>query len=337
MPELTPAEWDDFLSHHPHAHLLQTSQWGQLKAAFGWQAARLVEGQTGAQILFRPLPLGQTFAYLPKGPVGPHNPHFWQAVDELCRKKRAIFLKLEPDPQADPGPDPNPAGALPLDGASPPPGFVPSPHPIQPPRTIIVDIRGTEDQILARMKQKTRYNIRLAIRKGVVVRPSGDLDTFAALMQETGQRDRFGVHSREYYQTAFDLFQPRGHCALLVAELDHQPLAAIMVFSRGQRAWYLYGASSNQYRNYMPTYLLQWEAMRWARGQGCHSYDLWGVPDEDAQTLENEFTRRSDGLWGVYRFKRGFGGQLHRAPGPWDRVYRPALYKLYRLRMAHRA
>jgi lipid II:glycine glycyltransferase (peptidoglycan interpeptide bridge formation enzyme) len=75
--------------------------------------------------------------------------------------------------------------------------------------------------------------------------------------------------------------------------------------------------------------MLQWEAMRWARARGCTTYDLWGVPDVDEQTLEAHFTSRSDGLWGVYRFKRGFGGQLRRAQGPWDRVYNPWLYGLY--------
>ena len=104
-----------------------------------------------------------------------------------------------------------------------------------------------------------------------------------------------------------------------------------MVFRRGKRAWYFYGASGNAHRERMPTYLLQWEAIRWARSQQCTSYDLWGVPDADEQSLEDQFMQRSSGLWGVYRFKRGFGGELMRALGPYDRVYRPAFYALYRL------
>lgn len=79
----------------------------------------------------------------------------------------------------------------------------------------------------------------------------------------------------------------------------------------------------------MPTYLLQWEALRWSAAQGCTSYDLWGVPDEDETVLEEQFEQRSDGLWGVYRFKRGFGGRLRRAAHAWDRVYQPLLYRLY--------
>jgi lipid II:glycine glycyltransferase (peptidoglycan interpeptide bridge formation enzyme) len=103
-----------------------------------------------------------------------------------------------------------------------------------------------------------------------------------------------------------------------------------MVFARGPRAWYFYGASNDEERNRMPTYLLQWEAMRWAKARGCEEYDLWGVPDVDEATLEADFANRSDGLWGVYRFKRGFGGTLSRSVGAWDRSYLPLAYPLYR-------
>jgi lipid II:glycine glycyltransferase (peptidoglycan interpeptide bridge formation enzyme) len=181
------------------------------------------------------------------------------------------------------------------------------------------------------MKQKTRYNVRLARKKGVVVKSSADLESFYRLMLVTSQRDAFGVHDLEYYRKAYELFHPKGECVLLLAEYQGEPLAGIMVFTHGKRAWYFYGASSNQHRDRMPTYLLQWEAMRWAKSQGCSTYDLWGVPDFDLETLEADFTRRSDGLWGVYRFKRGFGGGLQRSRGSWDRVYKPSLYSLYRM------
>jgi lipid II:glycine glycyltransferase (peptidoglycan interpeptide bridge formation enzyme) len=179
------------------------------------------------------------------------------------------------------------------------------------------------------MKQKTRYNIKLAQKKGVAVRSIADLEVFHRLMHVTGGRDKFGVHSLAYYRRAYELFHARNSCDLLLAEFEQEPLAALMVFAQGKRAWYLYGASSNEHRDRMPTYLLQWEAMRWARERGCTQYDLWGVPDADENTLEAEFTHRSDGLWGVYRNKRGFGGKLSRAAGPWDRVYSPLAYRLY--------
>jgi lipid II:glycine glycyltransferase (peptidoglycan interpeptide bridge formation enzyme) len=180
------------------------------------------------------------------------------------------------------------------------------------------------------MKQKTRYNIRLAEKKEIVVRPSEDLEAFYRLMQVTGARDGFGVHSQEYFQQAFQLFYGQGMGVLLMAEYDGRPLAGLMAFARGSRAWYFYGASNDEERSRMPTYLLQWEAMRWAKAQGCQEYDLWGVPDADEGELEANFSSRSDGLWGVYRFKRGFGGQLLRSAGAWDRPYLPFVYPLYR-------
>jgi lipid II:glycine glycyltransferase (peptidoglycan interpeptide bridge formation enzyme) len=120
-------------------------------------------------------------------------------------------------------------------------------------------------------------------------------------------------------------------CELFLAEYQGEPLAAIMVFAYSKRAWYFYGASSDVHREYMPTYLLQWEAMKWSRKMGCVEYDLWGVPDEGEKELEANFMKRTDGLWGVYRFKRGFGGRLYRSVESWDRVYKPAIYALYRL------
>ena len=152
------------------------------------------------------------------------------------------------------------------------------------------------------------------------------------MRQTTGGRDGFGVHSKEYYQRAYELFVPSGAAELLVAEYEGKPLAAVMVFISGNRAWYMYGASNNEERNKMPTYLIQWEAMRWAKERGAELYDLYGVPDRDEETLEKHFTgtQRNEGLWGVYRFKRGFGGEVKRAAQALDRVYKPLLYSVYR-------
>ena len=141
----------------------------------------------------------------------------------------------------------------------------------------------------------------------------------------------FGIHSLKYYQQAYELFHPDGDCELLAAFHEGEVLAALMVFFAGKRAWYFYGASGNQKRHLMPTYLLQWEAMLWAKNKGCTHYDLWGVPDQDEDYLESHFNDRQDGLWGVYRFKRGFGGSLVQSAGAFDRVYQKSLYSLYRL------
>lgn len=326
--------WDNFVVQHPHNHLLQLSGWGELKAQFGWdsQLVPLHKGDAlvaGAQILYRRFPARLfTVAYAPKGPlVNWKDPSQVRSLlKEMvlqANQRRAIFLRIEPDLVEGEVP-----GLEKLLGGA---GFQPARRAFQPQRTILVDIRGSEEDLLKRMKQKTRYNIRLAGRKGVVVREGGrdDLAIFNRLMHVTGERNLFGVHSQDYYQAVFDIFSPQARVGLLIAEHEGQALAGLMVFALGDTAWYFYGASGNRGRNLMPTYLLQWEAMRWARSRGCTRYDLWGVPDEDEENLEARFGERSDGLWGVYRHKRGYGGRLIRWVGAFDHIARAPLYWLY--------
>jgi len=331
---IPPSVWDEFVVAHPAAHILQTSAWGALKAQFGWEDERvaLADGDriiAGAQILYRRLPFGLgRLAYVPKGPLvdwteAEHVCALLAALDQAARAGGAIALTLEPD-LPDETQHHERMTAL---------SFRPAPFSsVQPRRTIIVDISGDEDAILAAMRQKTRYNVRLAARKGVTVREGteADLPAFHALNAATARRDRFGVHDPAYYEAAYRLFVPRGWARLLLAEVEREPVAALMVFALGRRAWYFYGASGDAHREKMAPYLLQWEAMRWAKSRGCTEYDLWGVPDEDEATLEAQFEHRQDGLWGVYRFKRGFGGRLVRSAGAWDRIYRPGLYRIYR-------
>jgi len=327
MPVLTNTQWTQFIARYPQAHLLQQAEWGALKADFGWKPVYVAAGEAGAQILFRSLPMGFSIAYIPKGPLGSDLEPLWPLIDAVCREKRAVFVKVEPDAWEDEF-----AGTDQLQQA----GFRPSPHALQPRRTIVLDLHGDEEEILSRMKQKTRYNIRLAARKEVAVEASDDLETFARLIEVTGERDAFGVHTPDYYRRAYELFHPSGTCQLFLASYQGQPLAGLMVFAVGDRAWYLYGASNNQQRNRMPTYLIQWEAIRWAKEKGCASYDLWGVPDYPEDGLEENFSNRSDGLWGVYRFKRGFGGELLRACSAWDKVYHRAAYLGYQMLVARR-
>lgn len=301
-------------------HLLQTPTWGQLKSRFGWQA----ETVAGVLALFRRLPLGLTLAYVPRlrWPEPEALSPLLAALEAAARARRAVFVKIEPDL-----PD-EPAHAQALTAL----GFRPSPQTVQPRRSLALDLSGTEADVLARMKQKTRYNVRLAAKKDVTTRLAAsraDVDAFNALMQTTGERDRFGIHAPEYYRAAYELFTPAGQCALILAEWQGEPLAGVMAFTLGARAWYFYGASSDRERPRMAPYLAQWEAIRWARARGAQWYDLWGVPDEDEAALEAQFENRSDGLWGVYRFKRGWGGQLVRSIGAWDKVLNPAVYQLY--------
>ncbi|MBI5351360.1 MAG: peptidoglycan bridge formation glycyltransferase FemA/FemB family protein [Chloroflexi bacterium] len=323
MPEVNLTDWNHFLESHPDAHLLQMGEWGELKKGFGWKPVRIIlNNEMGCQILFRRLPLGLTLGYMPKpidgGQWTVDGEQFWKEVDSVCKKNRAVFLKIEPDAWDN---DFQPSREA--------FNFQLSTHNIQPPRTITIDIKDSEETILARMKPKCRYNIRLAEKKGITVRAWDDISAFHEMMTVTGGRDNFGVHSLEYYQRVYELFHSKGTCELLVAEYEGKPLASLMVFANAKRAWYVYGASNDNERNRMPTYLLQWEAIRWAKSHGCEEYDLWGVPDENEETLEANFESRHDGLWGVYRFKRGFGGQLKRAAQAVDRIYNPLLYWLY--------
>ena len=336
----SPESWDRFVATHPAGHILQTSAWGALKGRFGWEDARIgpARGETlvaGAQVLYRRLPAGLgRWAYVPMGPLVDWDDEAkltatLTAIDRAARSHGAFALTVEPD-LSDDALHRERLRAL---------GFRPSPvEAVQPRRTIIVDIAPDEDTILAAMKSKTRYNTRLAARKGVTVREAAEIDlpAFHALMATTGERDRFGVHAPAYYEAAYRLFVPRDWARLLLAEVDGEPAAALMVFALPPRAWYFYGASGNVHRKKMPAYLLQWEAMRWARSVGCTTYDLWGVPDEAEETLEAGFTQRQDGLWGVYRFKRGFGGRLARSVGAWDRVYAPVRYRVYGWMLAAR-
>jgi lipid II:glycine glycyltransferase (peptidoglycan interpeptide bridge formation enzyme) len=321
------ADWDRLVAASSGGHLLQSWAWGELKARFGWRVRRLAVGDACAQVLLRSLPGGLgTVAYVPKGPLADYDDPsslrvLLAGIQPLARQQRAVCLKIEPDLEDDP------SLAVRLRDS----GFRPSPHEIQPRRTILVDLDTEADEVLKRMKQKTRYNVRLAARKGVTVRrgEEADLLAFYRLMEVTAQRDGFGIHTQAYYEMAHRLFVPSGRGVLLLAEYQGELLAGLAAFAFGATAIYMYGASSDRHRNLMPAYPLQWEAMLWAKEQGCHTYDLWGVPDEDEATLEAGFTQRSDGLWGVYRFKRGFGGRLARTVGAWDLVYAPLRYWLY--------
>jgi len=328
------AVWDSFVEKQASPHILQTRSWGALKSQFGWADERvglIQDGAlvAGAQLLYRRLPTGMgRLAYVPKGPLmdwsdEEQTEDLLSILDHTARSQGAIALTVEPDLPDEPTPSERLRSL----------GFQPSPlGSVQPRRTIVVDLSPEEEEILMAMKSKTRYNVRLAGRKGVTVRAGdeADLPTFHALMAATSARGDFGIHTPAYYEAAHRLFVDQNRARLLLAEVEGKPVAAVIVFALPPRSWYFYGASSNAHREKMPTYLLQWEAMRWAKSLGCTSYDLYGVPDEDKETLEREFTQRNDGLWGVYRFKRGFGGRLARSVGAWDRVYAPLRYRLYR-------
>ena len=333
-------DWDAFVAGHPHGHILQTSCWAKLKSAFGWSADRAMVRagqaadapiQAGASLLFRRLPWGQTLAYAPKGPLVDWTDDgqvtaLLAEVRRVCRRRRAALLKIEPElPTSE---------ALSAQLAAI--GLRPSPQRVQPLSTIHIDLTPDAETILARMKSKWRYNIRLAGRRGVTIREGGrsDLAAIQRLMAITAQRDAFGVHTIDYYTMATDLFLPEGLATWLIAEHDDAMLAAIAVFAMGSTACYMWGASGDRGRNLMPNHALQWAAIEWAKRRGCRVYDLWGIPDEVGDAPDAHADARAwgeGGLWGVYRFKQGFGGEIMRYTGAWDLPLSIVGYALYRL------
>ncbi|MGC9399666.1 MAG: lipid II:glycine glycyltransferase FemX [Anaerolineae bacterium] len=321
-----PQTWNAFVKQHPQGNILQTTTWGRLKANFGWAWEIVALGpkatlQAGALLLYRKLPLNVgTLAYAPRGPLvdwsdAQASRDLLQALERRARRHRAWALWLEPN--AFDGPE--------VRRQLTTLGLQASARTVQPPRTILVDLTADEDEILMRMKSKTRYNIRYAGRKGVTVRQGSvdDAEVYYNLMETTAERNEFGIHTQAYYRQVLAHFLPQEQAALFIAEVAGDPVAAIIVFALGETAWYFYGASSNRHRKKMPTYALQWAAMRWAKARGCTTYDLWGIPDFDEAALEEQFTERSDGLWGVYRFKRGFGGEVVRYAGLWEKALHP--------------
>ncbi len=324
QPGWDETAWDAFVQHHPHGHILQMSGWGRLKRAFGWQDVRLalVENgliRAGVQLLLRRLPrapfLPAPAAYAPKGPLVDWQDEtqvraLLKALRRFCLRRGVLLFRLEPDILEAPE----------LQERLRRLGLRPARRSVQPRTTVWVDLQADEETLLARMHPKWRYNVRLAARKGVVVREgnAADLEVFTALMAVTGQRQGFGVHEPAYYRLFWEQFAPTGHAVLLLAEHAGRPLAGLLIGQAARRAWYLYGASGNEGRELMPNHRLQWEAMRWARARGCRIYDLWGVPDEVADDPDAPIPEPATGLWGVWRFKRGFGGRVVRYLGAWD-------------------
>ena len=307
-------------------HLLQSWQWGELKHRHGWEVERVrVETPHGrglAQVLFRHRgPVSQ--AYVPRGPVlegdrGAVFPVLVDALDARCRDHRALSLIVESN------------GSLGLPGTYRDAGFVRGPEHYQPSRTVKVPLLDDE-ALLGQMHQKTRYNVRLAQRRGVTVEKAegggASLDVFYDLLRDTSERNEFGIHDRAYYDDFLQLF---GDAAvLLFARIDGVVAAAVMSARFGSEAVYMYGGSSTKHRAHGAAFLLQFEAMRWAREAGCNTYDLWGIPSQDPAASSEEVDRvagtSGDDWRGLYIFKVRFGGEIVGYPPSLERRYRPVL------------
>jgi lipid II:glycine glycyltransferase (peptidoglycan interpeptide bridge formation enzyme) len=202
-------------------------------------------------------------------------------------------------------------------------GFEKALKQVQPRATLVLDHLPDLEQILMGFEEKTRYNIRLAERKGVSVKEDGTeqgINQFFDLYQETAQRDKFLVHPRSYYKKVRETLFKAGLGTNFIAFHEGKPVAAVIIFSFGERIWYMYGASASASRNVMPNHLLHWEVIKWAKAKGYRSYDLWGIPANPSE---------SHPLYGVYRFKKGFRGEQIKYIGAYDFPYSPLLYHAF--------
>ncbi len=337
------ATWNELIKDLPGAHALQTWQWAQVKAKFGWEMFPLVwHGDKGnvkaaALVLQRTIALGG-FAmplkvmYAPRGPLLDWSEEelLRQVLDDLqgfAKQKGAIFFKMDPDlpvgfgvPGEENAHD-NPVGKT-VQEILRSHNWQFSEEQIQFKNTVVIDLTEDADDMLMRMKSKTRYNIRLAKRRGVTIRAGGveDIDHLYQMYAHTAVRDDFLIRGKPYYEAVWELFFAAGLAEPLIAEVEEKPVGAAVIFRFGGRAWYIHGMSLDEHRDKMFNYRLQWEAMLRSKAAGCHTYDMWGAPDT--------FTEE-DPLWGVYRFKDGFGGQVVRTLGAWDYPVRPLLYRIY--------
>ncbi|HEX6508467.1 MAG TPA: peptidoglycan bridge formation glycyltransferase FemA/FemB family protein [Chloroflexota bacterium] len=313
--------WNEFVASTPGAHFQQSWEWGELAPSLGGRVARLAAVRGGEicaamQVFINPVrETDRSILYVPRGPalrapciqfVGP----LLDAARSVGQESGVIGIRMEPNAaEGDCGWD-HAFRALDLHPTWPP---------SQPRSSWVLDIDAEPDTLLANMKQKTRYNIRLASKKGVEVVDAGtdQLDTFYRLYQETAARDDFFIQPRSFYAEMFDVFDRAGSFSLLFALHDERPIAAVTLLRFGETCWYVHGASSNEHRNFMATYLLQWEAIRRAQEWGCSLYDFRAVPD---------VLREDQDMYGVYRFKEGFGGRKVTALHTYTAPYRPGLF-----------
>lgn len=320
---------DQFLLNN-HGHLLQSFLWGEFQSNESHRVYNIGVEDKGeiliyAQIIVYYLPLKKSYLYIPRGPVFNSSNYaetnknvmaiLLNEVKAIAKKENSIFLKIEPEVRND-----SEESRLYVNLK-----FKQSAKKIQPVDTLIIDIGKDEDQILKSMHHKTRYNIRLAGRKGISVRSGKgdqDIDSFYDLMIKTTRRDNFKPHSKKYYHNQLKTLGKENLIKLYLAEKDNQVVAGIIVTFWGKRATYLHGALDSKYRKYMGPHLLQWEAIQDAVERGCEEYDMWGIAPQKHD---------EDHPWtGITRFKTGFGGEKLHLTGSLDLIYQKVWYEVYK-------
>lgn len=339
---IQPENWNQLIKALPGANFLQTLEWAAVKAPVGWKreefAWRDDNGRVvaAAQLLIRStrlLKVGPriSIGYIPRGPLLDWQDRALAArviadLERTSMERGLVFLKIDPEIPLAPGDTSGSAAINPQSNEIlrdlTARGWKFSPEQIQFKNTMLIDLSGDESAWLARMKQKTRYNLRLAQKSGVVVRKASEIDLplMYQMFAETAHRDGFVIRPQSYYVDVWSRFLQAGMAEGLIADYAGQPIAGLVLLYFGERAWFVYGMSTGKHREKMPNYLLQWEAMRTAREKGCRSYDLWGAPDTQDE---------SDPMFGVFRFKEGLGADLVRTIGAWDYPIQPFLYRVY--------
>jgi lipid II:glycine glycyltransferase (peptidoglycan interpeptide bridge formation enzyme) len=310
----------------PSGHFLQSWEWGEFQISLGRKVFRFADKNFLAQIIELSLPLGKKYWFVPKGPISSsHDPQstIQEPASELKNKAKeagAVFLRLEPIGSGSSADE----GELSLSevwrGLATKFGAKYS-HDINPRATSIIDLSQTEEELLATMHPKTRYNIHISEKHGVAVGPrrpvNGALfDRVWELFTETAKRDGFRLHLRGYYEKQINM----PGIEVYGAEYDGKLLAAAVVMFENGTATYLHGASSNALRNVMAPYALHWTIMKQAKERGFTHYDLWGISDDP-----------KSGWTGITRFKRGFGGVDVLAIGTLDLPMNRFWYSVYRL------
>jgi lipid II:glycine glycyltransferase (peptidoglycan interpeptide bridge formation enzyme) len=296
-------------------HLLQTAGWAAVKRATGWSARRFVLEDGGrragvAQVLLKPLPLGLTAAYAPRGPlVDPTDlPDALRALGSALTADRCASLLADPEVPASSDLE----AALTRSGARPAGVYV------QPRRTLLMDLTLTPEELLAAMRKKTRQYIHKAEREGVVTEETRDVDRFLAVLGKVAARDRFAVHDRGYFERLLASFGDAAHLTMSrVGDVDDGALLAIHI---GDRAWELYGGWSGAHGESRPFYLLKWRSLMGMKQRGVARYDMWGLSEHEG-----------DELAGIENFKLGFGGEVVTWVGAFDRPVIAPLYPLWRI------
>jgi len=319
-------EYSDFLEKHERCNFQQSLEWAKVKQS--WKREVILAEDTNGKIngslmvLVRKIPFFGNIMYSARGPVCDiHNievlRQITEGAKELAKKYNAIVLRIEPDIKSDDVDFRNIMLELGYSIKDDAKNFRDE---IQPRYVFRLDTKNkTEDEIFKNFHQKTRYNVRLATKKGVTVKEGTreDLKDFHKIMVTTGIRDGFITRPLEYFEKMYDCLGPE-HMKILMAYYDGKPISGVIPIMYGNKTWYLYGASSNEHRNLMPNYLLQWEMIKIAISRKSDIYDLRGVPGI------------ADDSNGLYRFKKGFGAEYTEFIGEVYIPFKPLTYKAYK-------